>query len=90
MSIEQQLGEVIGEMRGVIGDLNDIVATQKTQGVELAGVKTEQAVQKFRLNLFSAVGVFFAGVIVPSIWAIIFASIVNKEVIAELLSFLPN
>lgn len=89
MSIEQQLGEVIGEMRGVIGDLNTIVDTQKAQGIEIASVKTEQAVQRFRINLFSAIGVFFAGIIVPSIWAVIFASIVNKDVISGLLSFLP-
>ena len=89
MSIEQQLGEVIGEMRGVIGDLNTSVDTQKAQGIEIASVKTEQAVQRFRINLFSAIGVFFAGIIVPSIWAVIFASIVNKDVISGLLSFLP-
>lgn len=88
MSMEQQMGEIIGEMRGVLGDLNKIVSKQDAQATELATVKTDLAVQKFRLNLGFGVGVFFAGIIVPSVWAIILASVVNKEVISELLSFM--
>ena len=55
----------------------------------ITNLKIDVATIKTQIKIYAGVFTLIAGIILPSIWGLILLSIVNKDVLSQLISYVP-